>query len=100
MMQFSRTTTTTKTFTVEWINKNFCTIGPKFRAVRAKSRNKMDACIKCRHKFVDGESMGLACFKEIGNAVICGSCCDELLAQETSEQNEKVHHATNTVSHE
>lgn len=81
MAKFSKTTKSTKTYTVEWINKDFCTIGPGYRAVRAKSRNKLDTCIKCGHKFADGEKMGLACFTEVGNRVVCGECCDELMAQ-------------------
>ena len=78
-MQFVKTTT--KTYEVIWIQKEFMKMDEMFRRARERSRLKMNACIKCAHKFEDGEMMGLACFKGIGNRTICATCVDELQAQ-------------------
>ncbi len=73
--QPSRSTTT---YHVEWLRRDFTPMSPKFRAIRAKARNKMDTCFKCRHKFIDGEMMGLMCIKSKGNRPVCADCADIL----------------------
>ena len=85
-MQFSKTTPVkTTTYTAEWVSRAYTKMSPKFRAIRAKSRNPMNSCFKCRHRFEDGETMGLACFGGKGNKSLCQTCSDELLSQEKTK---------------
>ena len=89
-MQFTKTSTTT--YKADWILKDFILMTESYRTVRAKSRSKMDRCIKCGHKFVNGEMMGLGCFGGKGNKVICGECADNLLSQDTNNQQPTTNH--------
>lgn len=78
-MEFVKTSH--KAYKVVWIRKEFLKMCEAYRKARARMRRKMNSCVKCSHKFEDGEMMGLACFEGIGNRVICGPCVDELQAQ-------------------
>ncbi len=69
-----------ETIRATWCKKDFMRMSPQFRSIRAKSRRPMDACGLCRHKFADGEMMGLAAFEKGGNKTLCQACADELLA--------------------
>ena len=71
----------TVTHEAEWCKRDFMKMSPQFRAIRAKSRRPMTSCGLCRHPFVDGEMMGLACFKKGGNKTLCQSCCDKLMSE-------------------
>ena len=71
-----------KTVVALWCRKDFMEMSQRFREIRAKSRNPLDSCFWCQHKFNDGEMMALACFEEKGNKVLCQECAAELLASE------------------
>lgn len=77
-MEFSRTSTAV--FKAIWVKMEFMPMSEMFRRVRAKARNKMTTCFKCRHAFEDGEMMALACFQGKGNKTLCQKCAGELLA--------------------
>ena len=73
-----------KTITADWCRLNFMAMSPEFRAIRDRSRHKMQHCHWCQHPFVDGEMMALACFQENGNNVLCRKCAIELLRSDPS----------------
>ncbi len=75
------------TLEAKWCHKEFCVIGPEYRAIRARCAKPMDSCFWCRRKFVDGEMMALACFLKIGNEVLCQECAQELLDSEKEEKD-------------
>jgi len=76
-----------KTVTAKWVQKQFMTMSPEFRAIRAKCKSPMGNCYWCGHAFFDGEMMALACFNEvkIGNSVLCSKCCDLLIESDKAE---------------
>lgn len=39
---------------------------------------KANSCFKCGRQFTDNESIALACFKEVGNKVLCEHCAKEI----------------------
>ncbi len=73
-----------KTITALWCKKEFMRMSQTYRDVRSRSRNPMDSCYWCKHKFDDGEMMALACFNTRGNKTLCQHCADVLLASESS----------------
>lgn len=73
----------TKTLKTEWCRNDFMVMSQRFREIRAKCKLPLDACYWCKHKFVDGEMMALACFGRIGNRTLCQQCAGELIASET-----------------
>ena len=75
-----------KTLVALWCNKQFGRMSPTFRAIRAQSRNPMNACFWCGHNFDDGEMMALAAFEGKGNKMLCQVCAQELLASEQAEE--------------
>jgi hypothetical protein len=58
---------------LDWMEMN-----PRFRDIRAQSRNPMDKCHWCKHNFVDGEMMSIA-ITDKGNKVLCHDCGAALL---------------------
>lgn len=70
----------TKTLVVSQVQKDFVTMDQQFRAIRSGSRNPMDKCHWCGHKFEDGEKMAIALTPKTGNKVLCHDCADELIA--------------------
>lgn len=68
----------TKTVTFCWIAREFRRIDDKYRAIRSKSRNPMDTCFWCRHKFVNGEMMALAARDKGSNVVLCQDCAGKM----------------------
>lgn len=70
----------TRTLTAKWCKRDFRVMDQKYRDIRAKMGKAMDACHWCGHKIADGEMMGLACFTEGGNKILCQPCAGELLA--------------------
>ena len=70
----------TKTVEFNWCRREFMEMSPQYRAIRAKTSAKMDACYWCRHKFEDGEMMALAQPTTGKNKVLCQACADQLLA--------------------
>ena len=58
---------------------DFLQMSPRYREIRAGSRNPMDKCHWCKHPFADGEMMALALTKK-GNKTLCRKCGELLLA--------------------
>ena len=75
----------TETIIFEWCHKDFVKMGPDFRRGRSRSRNKLDKCWWCNHKFADGEMITLAHPKGKINKVLCQKCASELQAEEGSD---------------
>ena len=69
----------TETQTALWCRKDFLEMSQRFRDIRSKSRNPMDKCFWCKHKFEDGEMMALAYFGSNDNKTLCQGCATELL---------------------
>jgi hypothetical protein len=61
-----------------WINREFMECSEQYREIRSRFRNKLTSCIKCGHRYEDGEMMALACFEKHGNKTLCQSCADSL----------------------
>jgi hypothetical protein len=76
MKSFTRTRT--ETFTPLWVKVDFSTYGEEWIGIRANMRYKADNCFKCHKHFQMGDTIGLACFKEKGNKVLCKQCAEEL----------------------
>jgi hypothetical protein len=76
MKSFTKVTETT--YTPTWIKSHFITYDEHFIRIRQNFPYKCDRCEKCDHKFLLGESIGLAAFENIGNRVLCESCVIEL----------------------
>lgn len=68
----------TVTFEASCCKLQFMEMNPRFREIRAKSRNKFDNCFWCKHKFADGEMMAMA-ISNSGNKVLCQTCGQKLL---------------------
>jgi len=78
-MELSKTVPARKVkFEASSCKLDFMEMNQRFRDIRAKSRNPMDKCEWCKHKFTDGEMMALAIANN-GNKVLCQSCGKELL---------------------
>ena len=75
----------TKTLTARWCSRNFTIMCDRFRAIRAKARNKMDACHWCGDKFENGEMMALVGLEKGPNKVLCQGCAGDLLANGTPD---------------
>jgi len=67
-----------KTISADWCTKEWCKMNEQFRAIRSKSRKKMDHCCWCNYYFKNGEMIALAGFDN-GNNVLCQTCADKLL---------------------
>jgi len=75
-MQLSKSISArTKTIMFQWVRRDFSVMGPKWRAVRAKMRTKLDHCGWCKRAFNDGDTIGLGCPKSGKNIVLCDTCC-------------------------
>jgi len=70
----------THTEKYNWCRKDYFEMSPRFRAIRSKSRNKLDKCHWCKHHFADGEKMAIAQPVTGRNTVLCPLCADVLLA--------------------
>ena len=80
----------TETIEIDWCNKNWLAMSQTFRDIRAKARRPMTSCGLCKHPFVDGEMMALACFSKSGNKPLCGTCADLVLANEVEGKSDGV----------
>lgn len=67
----------TKTIELEWIKKDFLKMSPDFRRIRGGRTYEGFNCYWCKHKFNEGESMGLGSVKSKGNKMFCHDCCDK-----------------------
>jgi hypothetical protein len=72
-------TVTTKTYTPIWIHQEFSVYDKQFINIRSRMKYKADTCIKCNHKFELNEMIGLGCFENIGNKMLCQKCAKELM---------------------
>ena len=70
--------TTTEVFEPLWVNKEFTLYTKGYVNIRKDLEYKANTCIKCNRKFQLDEMIGLACFKNIGNKVICVKCAEEI----------------------
>ena len=61
-----------------WCKPDFMLMSAKFRAVRARSSNPMNACYWCGHKFDDGEMMALSAPEKGRNRVLCQVCVRQM----------------------
>ena len=73
--------TTTKTYDPIWIQQDFSKFTEGFENARRDFKYKCNTCIKCNHRFKRDEQISLACFKDIGNKVLCVKCGKELLGE-------------------
>ena len=64
-----------------WIKRDFMLMSQKYRDARKRMGTKRDSCFWCRHKFEDGEMMGLGAIKGKLNQMLCGTCIDAALKQ-------------------
>ncbi len=71
--------TTKKIYKPLWVKEDFTTYNIEYIDIRSSMKYKADTCIKCAYKFVLGDTIGLACFKGIGNKVICNKCAKEIM---------------------
>lgn len=78
-----------KTVRLNWVQPIFVVMSPRYRKVRS-TMSPMDTCYWCRHKFEDGEQMGLAQKAGRGvNVVICQDCIDEAKIDDAIEEGEE-----------
>lgn len=63
---------------MRWIHFPFFTYDEKFKSIRDGMRYKANRCFKCEHHFDLNEEIGLCCFNEVGNKVLCKDCSEEL----------------------
>lgn len=66
-----------KTAIFTWVRSDFMPMSERFREIRAKMREAKDShkCWWCKHKFENGEMMGLAAQIGKGNVLLCQTCC-------------------------
>jgi hypothetical protein len=64
-----------------WVSVNYSQYTDSFKKIRDNMKYTASSCFKCSKDFVVGENIGLACFKKIGNKVLCKECA-EYVAQE------------------
>ncbi len=80
-MQLSKVIPThKKVVEFNWCKKDWLQISPRYREIRGKSRNPMDSCFWCGHKFADGEMMALAQPKTGTNKTLCSTCAEIVLS--------------------
>ena len=70
--------TTTETFTPLWVRKDFSTYSKTFKNIREGMDYTCRSCFKCEHKFELDEKISIACFKEIGNKILCLTCAEDI----------------------
>lgn len=75
----SFTKTVTKTYTPIWVHTDFTLYDEEYIEIRSNHSYKANSCFKCNKKFKLNEQIGLACFAEVGNKVLCQFCAEELL---------------------
>ncbi len=67
----------------KWCHKNFMVNDEKYRAIRARFKNKLAKCFWCGHNFNDGEMMSLACPERGLNKMLCHKCVEAGDAKDT-----------------
>ena len=80
MLKLSRQVPTrTKTLNILRCKKDFMPMTNQFREIRSRSREPLDTCYWCHHKFENGEMMALGIVEKRGNAVFCQTCADAMV---------------------
>ena len=72
MRSFDKITTTT--YKPLWISPKFTTYSRRYEQIRKNLKEQMVSCIRCDHRFEYGETVGIACFENLGNNTLCESC--------------------------
>jgi hypothetical protein len=76
----SFTKTTVKTFTPIWVKESYSTYSKQWKNIRDIMDYKANECFKCNKKFSLGDTISLACFKNVGNKVLCKDCAAGLMS--------------------
>lgn len=74
----SFTKTRTQTYTTTFVYFPFKNYDTSFKTIRDGMKYKANKCFKCERSFELNEQIGLACFSEVGNKVLCKNCSEEL----------------------
>lgn len=74
----SFTKTVTKTFEPLLVKFPVFKYDEQFVEIRSRTSEKFNKCFKCDREFKPNEEIGLACFKNVGNKVLCEQCSAEL----------------------
>lgn len=63
-----------------WVKPKFTTFTDGYRKIRMTMGDSSEdwVCFKCDRKFILNDIIGLACFKEVGNKILCYDCAVEL----------------------
>ena len=69
---------TTEHFTPLWVKVDFSTYGEEWIRIRGTMQYKANKCFKCDKPFEMGDTIGIACFKNVGNKVLCKACAEEI----------------------
>jgi hypothetical protein len=70
--------TTVETYRPLWVRTNFSIFDHAWTKIRGNMKYKGFECIKCEMPFKIGDIIGLACFENIGNKVLCENCAKEI----------------------
>lgn len=81
--------TTTKTFTVRWVQVDAFTYTEKFKEIRDNLRYKARSCFKCHKRHEIGDSIGLVALEGMPNRIVCTACAHELANKIFNEQELK-----------
>ena len=76
MMEITKTTT--RTFKVYTIMRNFCTFDESFGNIRRRyHKDKSMQCFKCNYPFKDGDNVNIFAMEKDGNKLCCDNCAEE-----------------------
>jgi hypothetical protein len=75
---------TTKAYIPLWVRLDYSSYDDEFRRIRSSFAYKCSECFKCGHSFVPDQPIAIACFKGVGNKVLCNPCAKGLLDQPES----------------
>ena len=79
MKSFIKTPITpTKEYTPMWVKVNFTTFNDSYIKIRTNNGDYSEdwVCFKCSTPFSIGDSIGMACLKEVGNQKFCKTCAE------------------------
>ena len=67
-----------KALRIRQAKRDFMEMSKRYREIRGASRNPLDTCVWCKHKFKNGEMMGLLIMEKGRNKVVCNDCYDSM----------------------
>ena len=69
-----------RTYHMLWVKPKFTTFDANFIKIRKNMGDTEEDwfCFKCDKQFKTIETIGIACFREVGNKLICLDCANEL----------------------